>query len=97
MLSIDFTDAALEEVASMIAKQARSINVIVNKDVAGLRVRNFVVNNISVEEALRAVARAVDVEFQKLNDSTFSAQENGPRARCFDPGSSCVFRRDKAV
>jgi hypothetical protein len=77
MLSTNFEDADLGTVASMVAKQA-NVNAMVDSDLTGLRVPSFMVNNVSVEEALRAVAVSTNTVLTRIGNTYLFTKKGSP-------------------
>ncbi|HEX8235112.1 MAG TPA: secretin and TonB N-terminal domain-containing protein [Abditibacteriaceae bacterium] len=67
LISIDFADAPVAEVVSMIAKQG-NVNIMVNQDVDN-RVKNLSLNNVTVDEAIRAVVQGSQLSLTKIDNT----------------------------
>jgi type II secretory pathway component GspD/PulD (secretin) len=67
LISIDFADAAVSEVLSLIAKQG-NVNIMVTEDVNN-RVKNLALNNVTVDEAIQSVVRGSQLSIEKVGNT----------------------------
>jgi type II secretory pathway component GspD/PulD (secretin) len=67
LVSIDFADAPVAEIVSMIARQA-NINILINDDVTG-RLKNVRMEDVTAEQAIRTVAQTANLTLTRAEDN----------------------------